>query len=373
MAGPEKPKAGEDHAEKLLQTTHMSLAEPLSLNSVTVESAYGIRSFALRAGDVTAAPDPVLVVPTHANEGFPPDGDVLTAAVERFGAQFDQLEPIVRGDGPVGTYRVIDKGRFPGLEILVVRIPGQYSVTRRGDEPLDVLGRALWTLFGSLAALELRERGLISVALPLLAGTRGYDVRDLLTVLLRHSLNWLRGSRSMSAVNLYLMDNEALAEWSTVMDDVLGRRTVDAAQNALVAAFRAELLAQLGSAQVTALPSAWQPVLTSLRTSLELPKIPLERVAVNARVLAELIVVTLAMEQPGPPARATLGSGIAFLRGRNCVAPWILSHLDGLRNFGNAAAHPGVNVPYQPPALRDEDMVPLLASLHRIIHFATER
>jgi hypothetical protein len=349
----------------------MSLAEPLSLNSVTVESPYGLRSFALRAGDVTAAPDPVLVVPTHANEAFPPDGEVLTAAVERFGAQFDRLEPIVRGDGPVGTYRVIERGRFPGLEILVVRIPGEYSVTRSGDEPLDILGKALWTLFGSLAALELRERGLISVALPLLAGTRGYPVRDLLTVLLRHSLNWLRASRSMGAVNLYLMDDEALAEWSTVMDDVLGRRSVDAAQNALVAAFRAELLALLGSPQVTRLPSVWQPVLASLRASLELPKIPLERIAVNARVLAELIVVTLVMEQPGPPARPTLATGIVFLRGRNCVAPWILSHLDGLRNFGNAAAHPGVNVSYEPSALREEDMASLLASLHRVIQFTT--
>jgi hypothetical protein len=352
--GQKRPKARK-RTRKGAATRHLSLAEPLSLNSVS------------------AAPDAVLVVPTHANERLPPDGEVLAAAVDRFGAEFDRLEPIVRADGPLGTYRVINKGSFPGVEILLVRIPGQHSVIRRGEEPLNVLGAALWTLFGSLAALELREQGLSSVALPLLAGTRGFDMRELLTVLLRHSLNWLRASRSMSAVNLYLMDVDALGEWSTVMDDVLGRRSVDAAQNALVAAFRAEILALLGSPQVTALPSEWQPTLASLRASLELPKIPLERIAVNARVLAEFIVVSLVAEQPNPPERSTLAQGISFLRGRNCVAPWILSHLDGLRNFGNAAAHPGVKVPYQPPTLREEDMAPLLASLHRLIQFATAR
>lgn len=358
----------------------MKTLEQPARNSVTVESPYGLRCFALRLGDVTAAPDPVLVVPTHAHPGFPPSGQVMEAVSTRFGANFDRIEPIVGGlveDSPrlalgelgPGTFRLLDKGEFVGKEILMVRIPGQFSAELSGSEPLEVLGHALWTLFGSLAALELRESGLTSMAMPLLAATRGYEIRDLLKVILYQSLNWLRVAREMSAVNFYFREEAVASEWATVMDEVLGRRSVDAAQNALAGAFRAETLALLGGRRVTASRPDWQPVLAGLRESLGSAKIPIERVAVEARRLAELIVAELVSMVPNAPAKHTLAEGIAHLRRDNRVAPWILSHLDSLRHFGNAAAHTQVSAPYQPPTLREEDLLALLASLNRVIEF----
>jgi hypothetical protein len=102
----------------------MSPIEQYPRNSVTVESPFGLRSFALRLGDVTEAFDPVLVVPTHANASFLPDGQVLDAVVGRFGPDFGQLEPIVLAGelmGIAGSFRIVwvampmARGHLPDL------------------------------------------------------------------------------------------------------------------------------------------------------------------------------------------------------------------------------------------------------------------
>lgn len=338
-------------------------------NSVTVESPYGLRCFALRLGDVTESPDPVLIVPTHANLQLKPTGMVLDAAVRRYGARFDDLQPLLIANGAMGTYRVTKRGTFPGKEILVVRIPGRLSIGQQAGDHLDVLDRAMWSLFGSLAALELQTGGMTSMALPLLAGTRGYATSDLLRLILRHSLGWLRGSRDMRAVNFYLFDKQVIDEWATVMDEVLGRRSVDAAQNALAEALRAELLALIGSSGAANLPDAWRSKLDELGSCLASPRIPLERVAVVGRQFAELSAGELNAKGGGTNPGPNLSAVISNLRKTQTVAPWIVAHLDCLRHFGNAAAHAISPAQYQPPGLRQEDLVALLAAIHRIVNF----
>jgi hypothetical protein len=128
---------------------------------------------------VTQAPDPVLVVPTHANLELPLNGRVLQSAAERFGFTYNSYEPMLVPQPGFGTFRVHNKGRFPGEELLLVRIPGPYSINDK-EQPISVYRRALRTLFGSLAALELRTDRLKSMALPLLGGTRGYEIKDLM-------------------------------------------------------------------------------------------------------------------------------------------------------------------------------------------------
>ena len=96
---------------------------------------------------------------------------VLSAIESRSGIDFGRLEALIAPSATFGTFRLLDKKRAPYAEVLVVRIPGAQSASRTGVEPIDVIHEALWTLFGSLAALELRTDAVKSIALPLLAGT----------------------------------------------------------------------------------------------------------------------------------------------------------------------------------------------------------
>jgi len=341
----------------------------LPKNSVAVESARGLRTLALIEGTVEEAPDAVLVVPSHAAPEFPLTGAVLDVVRERYGIDFCALEPLLTGPGCLGTYRVVDKGAFPGREVLLLRVPGCHSVQESGNSPRDVLDRTFWSLFGSLAALELRQRGLESLALPLVDGTRGYEVRELLGTILEHALAWLRVARDLEAVNIYLVDRRALAEWDATMDTLLGRRSVDAAQDSLVRAIRAELLALIASPRLASFGPEWRPPLERIRSALSTSRIRIEDVAVPARSVAELVAFRYAAPATASPAKMTLAEATSVLRKEGQVAPWIVSHLDCLRYFGNAAAHSQSPVSYRPPGLCEEDLPALLASLHRVIAF----
>jgi len=342
-------------------------------NSVTVESPYGLRCFALRFGDVTKSPDSVLVVPTHAYERYAPDGHVLSAAQASFDLDFENTELLVSGrTNMIGTYRLRDKGSYRGNEVLLVRIPGQGTGVRNSQDPLESLSEALWTLFGSLAALELRTTALTSLAMPLLAGTRGYEIRDLLKVILHHALAWLRVSRYMSAVNFYLVNPKAIKEWNSAMDEVLGRHSVDSTKNASVSLLRNEILARLNDGASAMLPIEWSEVVTELRNSLQSKHIPIERVAVAARRLTELIVRWLLVDL-GDSAKGNLGPQLESLKSKKIVAPWIIAHLECLKHFGNAAAHSNQTVSYDPPSLRSDDLLGLLASLQRVLEFSINR
>jgi hypothetical protein len=56
------------------------------------------------------------------------------------------------------------------------------------------------SLFGSLAALELRDDTLKSLALPLLGASRGYAIGELMRAILEQSLTWLKASRFMNGL-----------------------------------------------------------------------------------------------------------------------------------------------------------------------------
>jgi hypothetical protein len=327
-------------------------ASPRVRNSVTVESPYGLRSFTLLLGDITEAHDPVLVVPTHANMAFPLDGKVLEAAANRFRLVYGNLEPIVVPEPGFGTFRVQDKGDFLGEEVLVVRIPGAASV--REGQPISVYRKALWTLFGSLAALELRTDILKSMALPLLAGTRGYEIKDLMRAILEQSLSWLKASRFMNAVNFYLVDQPHIDEWAFAMDQVLGRKFVEPARNELIRALRDEILARLNQSTATLPPSNVRASLAELCETLQQRRITIDRIATDGRRLAECMAEALLKEQGVEQPKGHLADHINELRHRKQIAPWIISHLDCLRAFGNESVHFSGEVTYRPPRLHDE-------------------
>lgn len=338
-------------------------------NTLTVESPFGLRSFNLLLGDITKSTDEVLVVPSHANVAAGAHGAVLSAIRRRYGVSFEYLEPLLAPRPGFGTYRVRDLGRYGGKEILVVRIPGADTVEAGGGDPAKVFADALWTLFGSLAALELRGNHLTSLALPLLAGTRGYAVEDLMRAILNHSIAWLKSSRLMVAVNFYVLDSVLIDAWAGAMDAVLGRQFVDSAHNRLARALRDEILAQLTSGATRRLPASWAPVFERLRASLGERRIPVDRVAADGRAFAECVVTGLLKKQGVQNPKGQFAQQIQELKNKNLTAPWMLAHFNCLREFGNAGVHPLHDAPFQPPKLHEDDLVAILASLQRVLAF----
>jgi hypothetical protein len=59
----------------------------------------------------------------------------------------------------------------------------------------------------------------------------------------------------MNAVNFYLIDQPHIDEWAVAMDEVLGRKFVDTAQNELIRALRDEILARLSGISETSGPT----------------------------------------------------------------------------------------------------------------------
>ena len=345
------------------------ISEPQTQNWVTVESPYGLRNFTLVLGDITTAGDSAIAVPTHANANFMLTGAVLTAMRERHGIDFDSHEPIVVPEHAFGTYRVTDCGTFLNGSIFLVRIPGNYSAEQRDVDPMKTYRRALWTLFGSLAALEVRGDGFPSLAMPLLAGTRGYTSQDIMRTILEASLNWLRISRFMKSISLYLVEPEMMGVWTNAMDEVLGRRFIDSAANAMVNALREEIVARLSGGGGLFDSEQWAECAQRLSSTLGHRKIPLEQVAAESRALVECVVVGLLRVDGSPQPKGMLDERIKELRRRGKVAPWILAHFDCLRVFGNAAVHFGEQATYHPAQLRDEDLIPILAALQRVLAF----
>jgi hypothetical protein len=264
-------------------------------------------------------------------------------------------------------------GELRDREVLLVRIPGIQSLVERGKKPADVYRQALWTLFGSLAALELRNEGLTSLAMPLLAATRGFHIKEIMRIMLESALDWLRVSRFMRSVNLYLIDRGMIEPWTTAMDEVLGRRVIDSAQNKVVHALREEILARLAALRGRYKADSWPRCSETLRTELGQKQIVLERVAAASRALIECIVLEiLKADGVQQPKKGRLDDYIKELRQRNRIAPWILSHFDSLRIFGNAGVHLAGDVSYHPPRLREDDLTAILAALQRVLAFTQE-
>ena len=339
-------------------------------NWVSVESPYGLRNFTLHLGDITRAPDAALAVPTHAHAEHPLTGAVLSGLTQAFQVDFDSQEPLLVPEPCFGTSRITRCGKLQDRLVLLVRIPGVRAVEQRGENPLQAYRQALWTLFGSLAALEMRGEQHGSLAMPLLAATRGYAIQGIMQAILEAALDWLRASRHMTAVNLYLLEADHVQTWADAMDEVLGRRFVDSAQSQMCEALRDEIMVRLAAPSPRFNANAWSTVAESLRTTLGHRKIALERVAVESRSLVECMVRALLREDGVAQPKGTLEEHINELRRRRKVAPWILSHFDGLRILGNASVHLAGEVSYHPPRLRDEDLIAILAALQRILAFA---
>ncbi|ORJ60309.1 hypothetical protein B5V00_08645 [Geothermobacter hydrogeniphilus] len=342
-------------------------------NTTTVESPSGLRSINLCLGDICSSDDEVVAISSHADPFNSLTGMVVSSFIARLNVDFKILYPLLTlpGHSSVGTFQVASPlGKFPGKALFVVRVPGVETIRDFAVDPLEVYDDVVWTLFGSLAALEQKDVVFSSLALPLLAGRRGYPGQKIMEILLKRATTWLKTSRNMKDVNFYLYEESSLGNWNEAMNQALGRKAIDSAKGSVVQALREEILVLLkGCSKFNQgeMAAHIAPILTALQDK----KIYLQLVSTLGRKLVEVIVGRIISER-SLVNKGQLVHNITMLNYEQVVAPWITSHFHALRVFGNEAVHAKNEVRYKPKELRDEDLVAVLTSLRSVVQFYAE-
>ncbi|MFC1706919.1 hypothetical protein ACFL59_08895 [Planctomycetota bacterium] len=342
------------------------------LNVVGLDSPHGYKTFRLLSGGIEASDAEVVAISAHANPRINPSGAALRSLGFCDGIPVEQLTPLVLMDAGslAGTYRVNALAGPHDRDVLVVRIPGLNRT--RTDTPLDTFEDTLWSLFGSLSALEVKGASYRSLALTVLGGSRGYSVRDVLRLLMQKSLDWLSHSRSMTRVDLHVFEPEHAALWTEAMNEAVGREAFKEAGSVVVQALSEEIRARLTSLQWLSEGDLNLKVTAPLLRALAGDKatgLPLQWLTTPGRVLAEYVVSHLIASQPawtGSP-KHDLYARIESLHG--FIEEWMVYHLHVLRVCGNEGAH----LRDGRAALREVDLPALLVSLLRVILWWDER
>jgi hypothetical protein len=337
-----------------------------NINTFSIETARGVRSFHLHQGDICDSNDDVIVVSSHANADLPPSGAALRAVRDRFGYDFSTIDPLMVLRPNVGTFLLRDE-RAAGRTVLVVRIPGARSAAGEGSEPIEAFKESLWTLFGSLSALEFKGgRSLRSISLPILAKSRGFDVRDLLTVLLDAVIRWLRFSQTTEEVSLFILQPLDFSQWYEEMDRLLGRQYFESARDSILGGLRQELLALVRHARCQSNDNRTTEWLDPLAVALAEDKLKFQSIAAEGRKLAEYMA-RFYLAKVGMTSKGHLYEKIKTIRDSKKIAPWVTNYLMSLKDFGNEEVHISSESGYQPNRVSHEDLLALLCSISRLV------
>lgn len=293
----------------------------------------------------------------------------MAALAARYGLDFSEIEPVVAPRANFGTFRLSRKAGLPEEihEVLVVRLPG----AEWGKDSVETYRRALWTLFGALAALEI-ETAIASVSLPLIGGSRRYPAVEAMRATLDFASGWLCRSPHARTVDFYLFEDPQVEAWNAAMNQILGRTPFASGSSAVVRAVCEELLARLTNARRLD-QGRFRELRGALDEALRARNIYLQHIAVLGRRLVEATVDHLLAEIGRYPPHA-LEEGIRLLEKEVQVAPWLISPFHALRILGNESAHARDPRPcWRPPPLDAHDELPVLCSILRVIAFLEER
>jgi hypothetical protein len=336
------------------------------VNTMAVETPTGFRTFNLIAGSITEARDPLLIASSWkilGNVG----GLVIDALESSHNVDFSKLTPIVNLGNGVGTFEVDSPGATLPWKLLVTGLPGVEGISKPSPEMLQLYSEGIWTLFGSLAALELRGETYGSMSMPVLGGNRDYPPEFVASNLLKQSIDWLKASKSMTTINAWVYEEWMLPIWVDAMDSVLHRRTVSSTADSVAQAIKNEILAQIQSSEPFSTSPFKEPAVGIAR-ELQGEDVSIQRLATFGRILIEQIVREIVASE-GLSWNGNLFDGITDLGRHKKIAPWIISHFHTLRVLGNETVHGSLDVHYVPADLQDSDLVPVLACLSRILSF----
>jgi hypothetical protein len=336
-----------------------------TINTVSVETPHGFRTFELHHADILAMPADLVVISTHPRLGDPPTGKILRALHDRFQFVVEAMPIWIRFEEGICACRQEGNASVPFRHLLTMRI----AENRKQSDPQEFYDRAIRATFASVAALEFLGHPLSTIALPVLSGQRiiGYDAA--VRSLLRYAFLWLRKSSSTELIRYFVHDAEQLQAWDDAMNVCLGRTYLTAGNESVVTGLRQEIVARIDAG---ALASAPGELAESLRRALADPRgLSVQMIAAVGRRTAEWVTEEMCRSLAIPIHRE-LVNNIEAVRKSRATADWIVSYLHSLRVFGNEAIHAlaakqGV-IPV-PAQLSSEDLASILCAIRVVLSF----
>ena len=347
----------------------MSIADgkPETINSVSVETAQGYKTFNLMHGDITQVPTDLLVLSAYGDAVSPPEGQVVQALRQR--GVFIAPEPRwLNFSERCWTSFQQQEGGGPLSALLTVFIR---QLAWNGD-PLPVFEEAVLGVFASLAALEYRREAYKRVSLPVLYGQRilkehsrgGELYLRLIETLIRQGLLWLKKSDQTHTIQFVVFEEEQMVAWDEAMNKTMGRSLISAGSDAVLVSLCQEIIDAIHSRPDGRLAGAVVPLVDALAHQ---DRLSIENVCVWGRKLVETMLLVLLPIIQIKPDR-DLASNIEALGKSKAVAPWIVSYMHSLRIFGNESVHAKGDTPgYHPSRLEKGDLVSALSAVRSLL------
>lgn len=343
-----------------------SIPPATQINSVSVETPQGLRTFELFAGDVFSQEADLLVISTHHEEDEPPSGPLVETIENTYGLPVDVSQPFMTFGGGVTACVQPGNDKTPFRQLLTMRI----AAPRSQENPSEFYDRAIQSTFAAIAALEFLGNEFSGISLPVLVRKGIADYESAVRALLRHALQWLRQSRHTIEVSYFVFNPDELSEWDRAMNESLGRTYVDTRGESLVNGLCRDLCTVIDRGGLRDCPGNLE---TSLRNAVANPKLLcVQTVATFGRKLAEAVTEQVCHDLQLPLGR-DLMSNIETVRSSKMLAAWITSYLHSLRVFGNEGVHSlAVKRGVVPSELSPQDLLSILCAIRAIVLFWSE-
>lgn len=342
--------------------------QPITINSVSVETPQGYKTFSLMQGDITLLSTDLLIISSHGNPQMRPTGQVIDSLKARYELEID---PDCRWlDFAEGRWTCFQRPLCPApfSAILTVRIP---SLLRQID-PFPFFDETVQGVFASVAALEYMGEAFRVISVPVLYGQRIMNEHDggaanyplLIESMIRHALRWLKKSDQSHTVQFVVYEEKQVKAWNKAMDRTLGRSVISAGADGVLKSLCQEIVHAIRSQPDTRLAGAVLPLADALAHP---NRLSIQNVCVWSRKLVEAMLDVLMPIFEIKPAR-DLATNIDQLGRSRAVAPWIVSYMHSLRIFGNESVHARGEVPgYQPTCLEKGDLVSALSAVRSLL------
>ena len=335
--------------------------EPRVVNSVSVETVAGYRSFDIVHADALSVAADLHVISTHGNPSAAPSGQLYEAlGKEGITVDVGRVFEIIEAERIWTCFQEV-VGHPTVSHVLTARM-----VASRGlADPGTFFDSAMRGVFSSVSALEYLGYRFETIALPLIYGQRIVDFQAAVRSLLRHGLHWLKKSDDCSKVSFVVYDAADLAEWDRALDECLGRTYIGKADNLVLEAVVRET-AHLLSKQIHGPFAAAAAALVQAIDRID--RISVEALCVFGRRLCEEIVSNV-IRQRGLKHSVILMNNIETLRESGVAAPWTISYMHSLRIFGNETVHVRDTVNFVPRQLERLDVLAALMATQGLLVF----
>lgn len=336
-----------------------------TINSVSVETPSGYRSFQLVQGDIAALPTDLLICSSHPDEHRPLDGQIIRRLRERYGVALQQACRFLSLDHDCWTSFHPAPAGLSYTHALVLRMPEPVS-KNEGNVLFD---NAIQGTFAAAAALELMDYRFPVVSIPLLYNRQLENRVAGAEALIRRATAWLKQSAHTHTIQMVFCDTRDMACWDEAMNRSLGRSYVSGGSNKLVAGLCSEVLGLLAGTPDPRLANAIGPLRGALAQA---DKLYVEHIGAFGRKLVELMLRHL-LPKLGLRHTNVLANNIDELTKSHRVAPWIVSYMHTLRIFGNECVHSRDQISsYQPARVDTGDLVIALSTIRSLLAFWNE-